>query len=599
MPTDFPTERPGAAQPSGDASSTSSASEAPENSGVIDLFAAQRSWPASAETPDLDVRVGDQTPTTQAVADAQGQPHRDTSEAERAAETADERDGAPRDDAQAHTEHQTPAEPSLGRARLLVAGVGGAGCNIINYMIDSGMRGLEFLAINTDTQALSRSKSSQRLGIGENLTRGMGAGGNPAIGQQAAQENYHELVSAFTGVDMVFITAGMGGGTGTGASPIVAQAAREVGALTVAMVTTPFQFERRRRALAEQGVAALGSVVDALILVPNERLTQVVGHDTGIFEAYRIADEALRAGIQGLSDIITVPGIINLDFADVRSVMTNAGSAYLATGSAEGENRAENALHAALSNPLLDVDITGARGLLFTVTGGEDLSMREVEKIADALSAAVHPDAELIFGATYDPDAHNTLKITVVATGFEPHVASQSRPHTWTPGYVPHGPNSREGLPDVSVAGPPSLPPERAIPGRMTYDEPLPRLSPESTGRYGWNQPSQTSWPSLPPYEPPTQQRPAVNPGGGARPEAPSGSPTQRPGQPAPETPGAAGAPRSGADQLVGPSYPREEYAENTEEQEGGAHHDGEDKPGFWSRLFSSSPSSPPDGPHH
>ncbi|HEY7850421.1 MAG TPA: cell division protein FtsZ, partial [Ktedonobacterales bacterium] len=279
-------------------------------------------------------------------------------------------------------EPQQPTAKATGAARLLVVGVGGAGCNIVNHMIESGMGGVEFLAINTDTQALNRSQASQRIAIGVGLTRGMGTGGNPVIGQQAAQESYHELVKALDGADMVFVTAGMGGGTGTGSSPIVAQAAREVGALALAIVTTPFAFERRRRALAEQGVAALRTVVDALITVPNERLAQLVGRDTSIFEAYRLADEALRMGVQGLSDLITIPGLVNLDFADVRSVMSEAGSAYLATGTASGEGRAENALRSALSNPLLDVDITGARGLIFNVTGGDSLSMREVEQIA-------------------------------------------------------------------------------------------------------------------------------------------------------------------------------------------------------------------------
>jgi cell division protein FtsZ len=274
---------------------------------------------------------------------------------------------------------EAPEDAANGAARLMVVGVGGAGCNIVNHMIESGMGGVEFVAITTDTQALSRSQAARRLAIGVGLTRGMGTGGNPAIGQQAAQESYHDLVSALNGADMVFITAGMGGGTGTGSSPIVAQAAREVGALTLAIVTTPFAFERRRRTLAEQGVAALRSLVDALITVPNERLAQLVGRDTSIFDAYRQADEALRMGVQGLSDLITIPGLVNLDFADVRSVMSEAGSAYLANGTASGEGRAENALRSALSNALLDVDITGARGLIFNVTGGDTLSMREVE----------------------------------------------------------------------------------------------------------------------------------------------------------------------------------------------------------------------------
>jgi cell division protein FtsZ len=495
--------------------------------------------------------------------------------------------------------HEPRAE-TTGAARLLVVGVGGAGCNIVNHMIESALRGVEFLAINTDTQALSRSQAARRMTIGEGVTRGMGTGGNPAIGQQAAQESYHDLVNALDGANMVFITAGMGGGTGTGASPIVAQAAREVGALALAIVTTPFAFERRRRTLAEQGVAALRTVVDALITVPNERLAQLVGRDTSIFEAYRLADEALREGVQGLSDLITIPGLVNLDFADVRSVMSNAGSAYLATGSASGEGRAENALRSALSNPLLDVDITGARGLLFNVTGGDDLSMREVEQIANALSASVHPDANLIFGATYDPQSGDALKLTVVATGFEPHVAPDARPSTWTPGRIPLAPGRREGggRSDVSAVGPPSLAPEPSAPGRMIFDEPLPHLSQPPGTDYGWGA-------SPPPWAPQYQSSAGAGRQAGMKinpvnPPTPDQPPNHAPARERPGGSGGSGAPRSampgamrgGADQIVNPAYPREEYAENTEETV--RPHDQEDRHGFWSRLFST-PSNPPD----
>ncbi|MFI5277231.1 MAG: cell division protein FtsZ [Ktedonobacterales bacterium] len=491
-------------------------------------------------------------------------------------------------------------------ARLIVVGVGGAGCNIVNHMIESGMGGVEFLAVNTDTQALSASRAHQRISIGERLTRGMGTGGDPAVGQQAAQESYEELVETLSGADMVFITAGMGGGTGTGASPIVAQAAREGGALTLAIVTTPFAFERRRRALAEQGVAALRAVVDALITVPNERLAQIVGRDTSLFEAYRQADEALRVGVQGVSELITIPGLINLDFADVRAVMSEAGSAYLAIGSASGGNRAEQALHSALSNPLLDVDITGARGLIFNVTGGDDLSMREVEQIANALSAAVHPDANLIFGATYDPNANDTLKVTVVATGFEPHVAPEARPSTWTPGRIALAPDGQEPRP------------EQRLPGRMRFDEPLPTLTESPGGDYrrgaragqgSWQTPSQppagaerradvtvnpvspVNPASVPPGYPPAN--PASVPPGqrtGAPPvnlNAPGYAQPVAPSQP-PATPG-------GADQVVRPQYPREDYAENTEGLARAPEH--EARQGFWSRLFSASPPPPPEPP--
>jgi cell division protein FtsZ len=526
---------------------------------------------------------------------------------------------------QSHKQNHEREFEAASAARLIVVGVGGAGCNIVNHMIESGMGGVEFLAVNTDTQALSASRARRRICIGERLTRGMGTGGDPAVGQQAAQESYDELVEALGDADMVFITAGMGGGTGTGASPIVAQAARARGALALAIVTTPFAFERRRRALAEQGVAALRSVVDALITVPNERLAQIVGRDTSLFDAYRKADEALRVGVQGVSELITIPGLINLDFADVRAIMSEAGSAYLATGAASGENRAELALRSALLNPLLDVDITGARGLIFNVTGGDSLSMREVEHIANALSASVHPDANLIFGATYDPNAGEMLKVTVVATGFEPHVAPQAHPSTWTPGRISLAPDAREPRP------------EQRVPGRMRFDEPLPDLTESPDAGYRrdarvsqppWQTPSQPPWqtPSQPPadatqqagvtvnpvnppaypFNPPNPPNPP-NPGNPAsvppasQPaappvnlNAPGAAQTTSPAQP----PASPGAPYR-ADQVVRPRYPREDYAENTEEFAREPEH--EERQGFWSRLFASSlpPREPPREPRH
>jgi len=307
-------------------------------------------------------------------------------------------------------------------ARLIVAGVGGGGSNAVNRMIEAKTPGVSFVAINTDAQALELANAPVRLRIGEELTRGLGAGGNPEIGRQAAEESYRALSDAFAGADMVFITAGMGGGTGTGASPVVAQAAHDQGALTVAVVTTPFAFERRRQTSAETGLAALRDVVDALIVVPNERLMRMVARDTSVFEAYRLADDILRMGVQGVSDLITVPGLINLDFADVRAIMAEAGTAYMSIGAASGENRAEAAAHAALNNPLLELDITGAQGVIFNITGGDDLTMGEVGRIAELLSAACRPDANVIFGTVYDAHSNGALKLTVVATGFEPHV---------------------------------------------------------------------------------------------------------------------------------------------------------------------------------
>jgi cell division protein FtsZ len=301
-------------------------------------------------------------------------------------------------------------------------GVGGAGTNAINHMIEAGVAGVEFLVMNTDAQALGTARTPNRLRLGETLTRGLGAGGNPAIGRRAAEESYAAICEALAGADMVFITAGMGGGTGTGASPLVAQAAREGGALTVAVVTTPFAFERRRKLVAEQGVEAVREMVDALIVVPNERLMQLAGSDMGAFAAYRMADDVLRQAIQGISDLITIPGLINLDFADIEVVMDNAGSALMSIGQANGENRAEEAARKAITNPLLEVDISGARGVVFNITAGDDLTMREVDTIAEVISGAAHPDANIIFGTVYDPGMAGSLKITVVATGFEPRV---------------------------------------------------------------------------------------------------------------------------------------------------------------------------------
>ncbi len=321
-------------------------------------------------------------------------------------------------DAARKGEGMTMENRTTGRARLLVAGVGGGGTNAANRMIDAGVRGVEYVALNTDAQALEHAKAETRVQLGAKATRGLGAGGDPAIGAKAAEESYAELRQVFTGADLVFLTAGMGGGTGTGASPIVAQAAREQGALTIGIVTTPFAFERRRHGIAEQGILALREGVDALIVIPNERLMQLAARETGAFEAYRLADEVLRMGVQGISDLITVPGLINLDFADIRAVLADAGSAYLATAQASGDNRAELVARGALTNPLLDGDITGARGLVFNVTGGDDLTMHEVGRIAEMLSNAAHPDANIIFGTVYEPACEGKLKLTVVATGF-------------------------------------------------------------------------------------------------------------------------------------------------------------------------------------
>jgi cell division protein FtsZ len=307
-----------------------------------------------------------------------------------------------------------------GFAQIRVIGVGGGGSNAVNRMIQANMMGIEFIAVNTDAQALLLTQAPTFIRIGDKLTRGLGAGGNPSVGAKAAEENAEELYERLKGSDMVFITAGMGGGTGTGASPVIAQIAREVGALTVGVVTKPFAFEgNKRRLAAEEGIANLKQHVDTLITVPNDRLLQVADKKMPLKEAFRLADDVLRQGIQGISDLITVPGLINLDFADVKTIMSQAGSALMAIGEASGESRAVDAAHMAISSPLLDIDINGARGVLFNITGGMDLTLYEVNEAADIISKAAHPDANIIFGAVQDQAYEGKVKITVIATGFD------------------------------------------------------------------------------------------------------------------------------------------------------------------------------------
>ena len=315
-----------------------------------------------------------------------------------------------------------------GFAQIRVIGVGGGGSNAVNRMIQANMMGIEFIAVNTDAQALLLTETPHRIRIGDKLTRGLGAGGNPSVGAKAAEENAEELYEVLKGSDMVFITAGMGGGTGTGASPVVAQIARELGALTVGVVTRPFMFEgNRRRMAAEEGIANLKQHVDTLITVPNDRLLQVADKKMPLKEAFRLADDVLRQGIQGISDLITVPGLINLDFADVKTIMSAAGSALMAIGEATGESRAVDAARLAIASPLLDIDINGARGVLFNITGGLDLTLYEVNEAADIISKAAHPEANIIFGAVQDAAFDGKVKITVIATGFDarPAVAGQ------------------------------------------------------------------------------------------------------------------------------------------------------------------------------
>lgn len=305
-------------------------------------------------------------------------------------------------------------------ARIKVVGVGGGGCNAVNRMILEGMSGVEFIAVNTDAQALLLSKAEIRVRIGDKTTRGLGSGGNPEIGQKAAEESAEDLYEVLRGSDMVFVTAGLGGGTGTGAAAIVAQIAKEVNALTIGVVTRPFTFEGARRTKsAESGITRLKEHADTLIVIPNDRLLQIVDKRASLQDAFRIADDVLHQGIQGISELITVPGMINLDFADVRAIMSEGGAALMAVGRAAGEDRARIAAEAAISSQLLDITIDGARGILFNVTGGPDLTLFEVNQAAAIIKETAHPDVNLIFGAVIDENMGDEVRITVIATGFD------------------------------------------------------------------------------------------------------------------------------------------------------------------------------------
>lgn len=308
-------------------------------------------------------------------------------------------------------------------AVIKVVGVGGGGTNAVNRMVEAGIKGVEFIAVNTDRQALLMSDADITVHIGEDLTRGLGAGANPEIGAQAAEENRNEIREALAGADMVFVTAGEGGGTGTGAAPIVAEIAHdEIGALTVGVVTKPFGFEgRKRRMQAEDGITLLGDQVDTLIVIPNDRLLQIVEKKTSMLDAFRIADDVLRQGIQGITDLITIPGLINLDFADVRTVMKSAGSAMMGIGIASGENRAIEAATAAISSKLLDASITGANRILVSVAGASDMGLIEVSEAADAVTEAADKDAIIIFGSVIDDTLDDQVRVTVIATGFNDH----------------------------------------------------------------------------------------------------------------------------------------------------------------------------------
>lgn len=305
-------------------------------------------------------------------------------------------------------------------ATIKVVGVGGCGTNAVNRMIEDGLHGVEFIAVNTDAQALLQSEATCRVRIGDKLTRGLGAGGDPEKGAKAAEESEDELFEVLKGADMVFITAGMGGGTGTGAAPIISKIARDVRALTIGVVTRPFTFEGARRAqLAEEGIHELKEQTDTLIVIPNDRLLQMVDKHAALKDSFKEADDVLRQGVQGISELITVPGLINLDFADVRTIMAEGGAALMAVGTASGEDRARLAAEEAINSQLLDVSIDGARGILFNITGGNDLTLYEVNQAAAIIKETAHPDVNLIFGAVVDPTLEDEIYMTVIATGFE------------------------------------------------------------------------------------------------------------------------------------------------------------------------------------
>lgn len=314
-------------------------------------------------------------------------------------------------------------------AVIKVIGVGGGGNNAVNRMIEHGVQGVEFIAVNTDAQALNLSEAEVKLQIGAKLTRGLGAGANPDVGKKAAEESREQIEEALRGADMVFVTAGMGGGTGTGAAPVIAQVAKDLGALTVGVVTRPFTFEgRKRQTQAIGGIAAMKESVDTLIVIPNDKLLEIVDKNTPMLEAFREADNVLRQGVQGISDLIAVPGLINLDFADVKTIMSNKGSALMGIGMSTGENRAAEAAKKAISSPLLETSIDGAKGVLMNITGGSNLSLFEVQEAADIVASASDEDVNMIFGSVINDDLKDEILVTVIATGFSEEQLNQPKP---------------------------------------------------------------------------------------------------------------------------------------------------------------------------
>jgi cell division protein FtsZ len=373
-------------------------------------------------------------------------------------------------------------------AQIKVIGVGGGGGNAINRMINEGLGGVEFISVNTDNQALMLSKAKTRVRIGDKLTRGLGAGGNPEIGRKAAEESQDELYEVLRGADMVFIACGMGGGTGTGASPVIAQISKELGALTIGVVTRPFSFEGSRRTqVAEAGIEALKSQVDTLIVIPNDRLTQIADKRATLQQAFSLADDVLRQGIQGISELITVPALINLDFADVRTIMSEGGAALMAVGRAGGDDRARQAAEAAISSSLLDVTIDGARGILFNITGGTDMTLFEINEAAAIIKESAHPEVNLIFGAQIDESMGDEIRITVIATGFEQSRVAKTIA-TRQPVQQPRGAQQQ---------------PQRAYAQPQPPAQPAPQPPMEQQPR-----PPQPQQPAPPSYAPPQQQQP-------------------------------------------------------------------------------------------
>ncbi|HVU75414.1 MAG TPA: cell division protein FtsZ, partial [Candidatus Paceibacterota bacterium] len=361
-------------------------------------------------------------------------------------------------------------------ARIRVVGVGGSGGNAVNHMVSSKVDGVDFIAVNTDAQDLHKSKAKKKIHIGRTLTRGLGTGMNSDIGKQAAEETREEIQDSIKSSDMVFITCGMGGGTGTGAAPVVAKVARELGALTVGVVTRPFSFEgQQRMRLAEAGIAELRKAVDAVIIIPNDKLLSIVTRDTGIKNAFAMCDDILKQAVEGISDLITKTGIINVDFADVRSVMSNAGSALMGIGVAMGDKRAELAAKAAINSPLLEVSIAGAKGVLFSIAGSEDLGMLEVQDAANVITEAIDPEAKVIFGAVTDETLKKgQVRVTVIATGF-PEV--QSRPNVFQPRVLPRK-DDNTPLPSAKaeIKPEPKPEPKRIIDTAVADKKPMPEM---------------------------------------------------------------------------------------------------------------------------